>query len=316
MTPINDQKLKDYFLGTLVREDSERLEEECAADAKLTEQANVVEWELADDYLRGSLSAHERRLFEENYLTTRTRREKLRTAENLWKAVAENQSASAINAPTWREKITAGYRLLAFGGLAAAIILAAVGLIFLSSHQQTETARNEVALPSPEQTTAATIEDGETRGHADLAPQKQKVKNSENERGKSEIIAPPTAPKIVSAVKPAPKPPTSAPTLATFTILPGTLRSDGEQFIRISPNVSRLNLKFTLPKETGKYENYRVTLKNADGEVLSDAPNLPSPTINLSAGKLASRTYMVLVEGRKADKSAEEIAEYTFRVRR
>ena len=85
MKIISDQNLRSYFLGTLAAEDAERLEEECAADAELTEQAQIVESELADDYLRGSLSANERRLFEENYLTTDARQEKLRLAGILWK---------------------------------------------------------------------------------------------------------------------------------------------------------------------------------------------------------------------------------------
>ena len=89
MTTVTDQKLKAYFLGSLAAAEAERLEEELAANAELTEQAQIVEAELADEYLRGNLSAAQCRSFEENYLTTSARREKLRLAENLWRVAAE-----------------------------------------------------------------------------------------------------------------------------------------------------------------------------------------------------------------------------------
>ncbi|MCY7375882.1 MAG: hypothetical protein LH472_07900, partial [Pyrinomonadaceae bacterium] len=119
MPIINDQKLKAYFLGTLAAEETARLEEECANDAKLTEQANIVESELADDFLRGNLTAPECRSFEENYLITEARREKLQFAQNLWKVTNENQTADLPAPSSIWQTLFGNPRRLAFGGLLA-----------------------------------------------------------------------------------------------------------------------------------------------------------------------------------------------------
>jgi len=321
MKIISDQNLRSYFLGTLAVEDAEHLEEECAADAELTEQAQIVESELADDYLRGSLSAAERRLFEENYLTTEARREKLRLAGSLWKVANENQLTDEKFAPSFWETLFANYRTLAFGGLAAATIFGAFGLLWLNLNKNPEIVRQEninQAINSEVQNQLV-----EALQNANVANQNLDIglKHSNNNVNSAEQNSQKNAaPKLTAApeIKPTPKsiePP--APTLATFVLLPGTLRSEGEQFLKISPNTTKINLRLALPKDAAKYQIYRATLKTADGETVFTAPNLKSFNLFLSARKLANQTYLVLLEGQNStEKSAESVAEYTFRVRR
>ena len=78
---VNEEKIKNYFLGNLAVAEAEGLEENLATDAELFEQAQVIEGELLDAYYRKKLSARENLLFEKNYLTTDARREKLKFAQ-------------------------------------------------------------------------------------------------------------------------------------------------------------------------------------------------------------------------------------------
>ena len=314
MTTADDQKLKSYFLGELAAADAERLEEDCAADAELTEHAQIVESELADQYLRGVLSAAERRLFEGNYLITEARREKLRSAEMLWKIAAESQTPIET-APTFWQKFFADYRILTFGGLTAAIIFGVFGLFWLNSNKSSEIAKqintNRIAnFNVPNQTVATTP-------NANAVSENFNINSTEYNSRKSNIN---TAPKPIAApeIKPTPKAiAPSAPTLATFVLSLGTLRSEGEQYIKIAPHTDKINLRLTLPKDAAKYQTYRATLKTADGETVFTAPNLKSPNIFLPARKLENQTYLVLLEGQTSpDQPAESVAEYTFRVRR
>ena len=320
MEIISDQILRLYFLGTLAVEVAERLEDQCAANAELTEQAQIVESELADDYLRGSLSANERRLFEENYLTTEARREKLRLAGNLWKVANENRLTDEKSAPSFWQSIFANYRTLAFGGLAAAVIFGAFGLLWLNSNKNPEIVRQEninQAINSEVQNQLT-----EAPQNANVVNQNLEIgvgysKNTVNsaERNSQKIATP--KPMATPEIKATPKPiEPPAPTLATFVLSPGTLRSEGEQFIKISPNTDKINLRLTLPKDAAKYQTYRATLKTADGEIVFTAPNLKSLNLSMSAGKFANGTYIVFLEGRNYQNPAESVAEYTFRVRR
>ena len=314
MIDVTDEQLKSYFLGELAVEDAERLEEDCAVDAELTEQAQIVESELADEYLREVLSADERRAFEENYLITERRREKLRSAEMLWKVANENQTTTET-APTFWQNILANYRILAFGGLTAAIIFGAFGLFWLNSNKNIEIAKqintNQTAnLNAPNQTVETLPNVNAGSGNLNI--------NSINQNSQKSNINTAPKPSATPEIKQTPKlsaPP--APTLATFVLSPGTLRSEGEQSIKIAPHTDKINLRLTLPKDAAKYQTYRATLKTADGETVFTAPNLKSLNLFLPARKLENQTYLVLLEGQNSpDQPAESVAEYTFRVRR
>src|SRR5215203_5251113 len=107
MKNISDAQLKQYFLGTLPGTEAETLEIECAESAEIYARAQAVEQDLTDDYLRGNLSAAERRCFETNYLITEARHNRLQAAAHLWK-IADEQAppvspvASVPSSPVWQ----------------------------------------------------------------------------------------------------------------------------------------------------------------------------------------------------------------------
>lgn len=125
MKNISDDKLKAYFLGKLPEPEAESLEIECATDPEIFEQAQLAERELTDDYLRGTLSAADNRLYETNYLITETRRENLQFAARLLEIVKQPTPplvyppASKASAPPFWQRLFARPRAFgfAFGGL-------------------------------------------------------------------------------------------------------------------------------------------------------------------------------------------------------
>ena len=145
MKNISDEQFRAYFLGKLPEQEAEILEMECAADAPLTERAQTVENDLTDDYLRKNLSASDAALFESNYLTTETRRNKLRVANGLWQIAREEKPKSAAAAATtsaksFGQKLFGGQKALkfAFGGLILLFVVCAVVFFFWSfiGHQK------------------------------------------------------------------------------------------------------------------------------------------------------------------------------------
>jgi len=305
---LNKDKLKHYFLGKLSEAENNLFEEEIALDEKLTQTAQIVESELVDDYLRGNLSASDGELFEAIYLRGEARREKLLLAKSLWRVANEQQASEIAAAKTslsfWQ---TWNALRVAFAGVAAILLVGAFVFLWRNSHDKEEIVQQQNSNQPP----IVIIENRNTPPIENVNSASQNVNNSNLRQNKN---APPTpAPKATPTPTPMKQ---SAPTLASFTLLPGTLRDEGEQFIKIAPNTQKINLRLNPPKDAAKYQTYSAVLKTADGETVFTAPNLKSLNLTLPAKKLENRTYIIFLEGQKAQNTPESVAEYTFRVRR
>lgn len=109
---MTDERIIAYLLEELPEEDSKRFEEECFAQESWPEQISLVEDDLIDGYLRGDLTPEQRRSFEQKYLTTPARLERVRAAAVLIRHVDEQKSGELpkIVTPTrpgWSERLRA-----------------------------------------------------------------------------------------------------------------------------------------------------------------------------------------------------------------
>lgn len=129
---MTDERIIAYLLEELPEEDSKRFEEECFAQESWPDQISLVEDDLIDGYLRGDLTPEQRRRFEQNYLTTPARLERVRAAAVLIRHVDEYKTGDL---PTVVPPTPQGWsgRLRAFWGgqglaprLAAALVVLAV----------------------------------------------------------------------------------------------------------------------------------------------------------------------------------------------
>lgn len=228
---MNEEKLKHYFLGKLPEAENNLFEEEIALDEKLTEAAQIVESELIDDYLRGNLSASDRELFGAIYLTTEARREKLQIAESLWRVANEQKVSEIVAAKTslsfWQ---TWNALRVVFAGAAAILLVGAFVFLWLNSRDKEEIVQQQNSNQSP----ILTIENRNTQPIENVNSVNRNVNKSNLQQNKN--VAPTPAPKTTPTPPPMKQ---SAPTLASFTLLPGTLRDEGEQFIKIALNVQK-----------------------------------------------------------------------------
>lgn len=318
MKNISDEQIRAYFLGKLPEAEAGIFEMECAAGAKLTERAQTIERELADDYLRGNLSAEDAGLFEQNYLTTEARRTKLRVAGGLWQIAREEKpkSAAAATNSVWQKFFGGNSLKLAFGGLIFLFLCGAIAFYLTSSnnnHPQVAEIKvaNPIAEPeiSPIQNTAP-----ETQTPVSAAPT---ANSAVPNREANKNINPPQKnqplPKTASVPKITGQ---NRSGLAVFALLPGTLRDAGEQFLTLAPSTKNLWLRLKLPEDAGKYQIYRAVVKTPEGDAVFTAPNLKSSNFTIPAANLENRTYIIFLEGKNAANEFESVAEYSVRVRR
>ncbi|HEY0171493.1 MAG TPA: hypothetical protein VGB98_10755 [Pyrinomonadaceae bacterium] len=129
---MTDERIIAYLLEELPEEDSKRFEEECFARESWPDQISLVEDDLIDGYLRGDLTPEQRRRFEQNYLITPARLERVRAAAVLIRYGDEYKTGGL---PTVALPTPRGWsgRLRAFWGdqglplrLAAALVVSAV----------------------------------------------------------------------------------------------------------------------------------------------------------------------------------------------
>lgn len=330
MKNISDEQIRAYFLGKLPETEAENLELECALSATLTALAQTIERELADDYLLKNLSVTDARLFETNYLITAARREKLHAAQGLWRIA--NEPLSSISPTTEASKISiweairAYRKLFQIAGGAFVLLLVFGAIVFYLANRSVD--KNEIAEvkdvvltpkiepPAEESSDNSKIQNNEAeKPDPPIVSPRTAVRNARDKETEKDLNAPLKNQPEIKFVS-TPKIVKSKPTgFATFVLLAGNLRDEGEQFIKLTPNVKTVNLLLN-PAGAKSYKTYRAVLKTADGGTVFSASNLKALSFRTSAEKLESRTYIIFLEGKNANGEFESIDEYTFRVRR
>ena len=315
---MTDDKIKKYFLGELTETEANGFEEDFAQNAELTEQAKLVESEIIDAYLRDEFSESERLLFEANYLTTEARREKLRFAQIFLSSFKQQSKAVIEKKSIWLTIFSRHqFPRLVFAGIVTILLLGGFIFVLLNRQDKPEFARQQNTNQTP--TPKNDNQNNPPISNTNIINQNLNA-NSVSANATNQNSADTKKPTPTPAIKTTPTPKTieqSAPTLASFVLFPGTLRSEGEQFIKVLANTNKINLRLKLPKDANKYQTYTATIKTADGETVFTSPNLKSLNLTLPAIKLENRTYIIFLEGQNAqNQPAESITEYTFSVRR
>src|SRR5262245_55821110 len=98
-TANDDRSLKQYLFDELAPDEQTRIEERLLTDTDYTELLLVVEQELIDSYVSNEMSAHDRKRFEKNFLSTPERRRKLRLARALRRYVSTQTGTELLPSP-------------------------------------------------------------------------------------------------------------------------------------------------------------------------------------------------------------------------
>lgn len=125
---------RTYCLGGLSEEEKERVEEQVFGDDVLHGELDACGDELIRDYLAGALPPDDRARFERFFMASPRRRERVEFLSELGRAIdrVAPLPASATSAPVGRRTGEASPRLANTLAVAAALLLAAAVLVFLS----------------------------------------------------------------------------------------------------------------------------------------------------------------------------------------
>jgi hypothetical protein len=169
------ETIRQYLLGRLPEDKLTTLDERVVTDPAFHEELLIVEDELIDEYLAGELSADESRSFEDHFLLTSERREKLRFGrafshyfsrspapallEPVPKAQTEEKDDVPVPPPKWYERfLPIKNPILAYSLMAVALLVVA-GVSWLAVRNRTPRLSGPVY--------AITITAGTTRGAND-----------------------------------------------------------------------------------------------------------------------------------------------------
>jgi hypothetical protein len=90
---MNDStQLYAYLLGDLPPEDIERIEQRILTDDRFQEEVEITEEELLDRYAQGRVSVEERRLFEQHFLASSVRKQRLTFARALQTKISSEKN--------------------------------------------------------------------------------------------------------------------------------------------------------------------------------------------------------------------------------
>jgi hypothetical protein len=306
----DEQAMTRYFLGLLPAHEAERLDEQSIADADLARRLRVVEHDLVDAYVRGTLDSATRQQFERAYLTSPRRREKVRFAESLRRAVDRSatpttQTPTATPTPTptpapvRRSFFSLGWRPLA---LAATMLLVVSGLLMF------EAMRLRQELTTVESERAA------------LDRRTQDLQQQLNDQSAAKAAATKELVRIRALLGEQMQ--RTVGSAASLILSPQTRSISSVPTLRIRPDTEHAAL--TLLLEANPYSRYQVALKDPGtnaivwrSESIPTSPSSkegPSVFVVVPARLLKAQHYSLDVSGLGPSGGGELIGSYAFQV--
>ncbi len=309
----NEELLQRFLFGDLSASERAEVEDRFLANDDFFQELLLGEDDLIDAYVRAELPAAERALFERCCLSTQSGRERVEFAQALFDSVSGQDAAAVVammrapgrtGSPSWWRALfdALARRRPALGFALASVLLVCAlgGLWFL-----TDRARHNT--PQPEQ--ARQISPLPTSESTANTPAAQEPLNQAK-------VTPPPAPARETQKKPAP----TSPVIATFTLLPGAVRSEGNSNIfALLRGASEVRLRLVLEGE--EYRQYRATLSTAEGRKFwsrvvakGTANKSASLTLSLPAALLKNDDYVLGLSGANANGEWESVSDYSFRI--
>src|SRR6185369_11760694 len=147
----SENLITQYLLGELREEQQVEIEDRAFSDQEFLGSITAVENDLIDEYVRGELSAADRRRFESRFLASESRRKRVEFAKALAQLLPETRVTEretrkvSVTRSSWRDALAAFINGLNPAGriaLTTAILLILVGGAWLIT--QTLTLRSQL----------------------------------------------------------------------------------------------------------------------------------------------------------------------------
>jgi hypothetical protein len=278
-------RLRGYLLATMPEEERLELAARYFSDDELFERLKAAEADLIDEYVRGELSAEDRRLFEQTLETFPGRRDRVAFARALERLPAEG-AEPAESAGTSLRGGGAGWLA------AAAMFLLAVGSLWIAQRQRGELAQVRSELSRLQQQEGSLANE-----NRDLRSRLEALERSTGGATR------PLVGRVVS-----------------FILKAGQQR-EGPGSNRLEIPADAETVRLTLPIDRRDGARYQVRLEGPDGSELARRegsavfpdPGGPGLTIELPAATLPRGDYVILVE-EVSGATPEAVQEYAVRI--
>jgi len=318
----DDLTLTRYLLGRLPEEEAERIDEETLTEESLSWRLRVVEEDLIDAYVRGTLDGETKALFEASYLTSAHRRWKVELATDFLATI--DRAATTVRAPQPDEAVAAGTRpsdtpsgarrspiwLLA---AAAAVVIAVGGFAW---YQQTRLRQELTQAQQDRNALDRRVRDLERELTDQRAGRAQAATDLARVRPTGSGAAAATTDSAASPVAPG----ADATGAATLVLAPQT-RAVGTMDRLLLPSAGT-PATFALRLESSDFRRYRAAFRDpGSGRVVwrsaavSPTPGTPvTVSIAVPAGVLKFQHYAIELSGLGATGLAGIVATYAFEV--
>ncbi len=315
-----------YLLGELSEQEQTELEEAYFADDSLFERFLAVKDDLIDAYARGDLTGPSRERFEQHFLASEPRQQRVEEARGFIRAVTAastnpaavntNNPAPAATTTSWWQPISslfASRPLIWQGALAAGLLMALAGSLLLVRQFQNQRAERERV--QNEEATRRKQEEERLRvqappGNEDQSARSSNTASNENDKNPQ--------PKTVNNKQ------TSAPTqVASLVLLPFNSRDiSGTNSLTLQQDTRAVRLQLVFKGES--YSRYDVVLRTVGGEQVLHRGGLKaaangagkSVTLIFNPSLLRHQDYIMTLNGLTVAGQLEAIDDYYFRVER
>jgi hypothetical protein len=318
-----DDSINLYLLGELSEQEQEQIEREYFDDDDYFARLLSAEDELIERYLRAELSEDERSRFEKSIRGNLRRKRRIETYKALI-SPARQMRRPFKDQPshlTWRELLIT---FLKGNGKIIPVALALLVLVILAGlwlYTKDNTSKHEVAVnradqsggnpdssPRVVQNPPANLPDanrsGEENSQGNAPGRKTQQDNRQHDPANRR--------------RPSPE---QIPVVATFMLLPGTLRSGGElRTIEIRSDVTLVRLELGLLEND--FSTYRVVLRQTGGRQIREWRGLKSQSgdsgttiiLSLPAKQINSGVFEFSLYGVTEGRGTQEVDDYQFRV--
>lgn len=345
------QKLRAFLLGSLTEDEAEIFDELSFTDDDFADELNAAEKDLIDSYVHGELSGAELQNFENYYLASPVRREKVEFAK-AFQTFAENKIAETEKEIVAEESPKRGFAgflaswnifsnlryALQFGLVAATLLFMILGGWLWSENrrlneQASETQRKRDEILQREQELQQKLET-EQNQNAETAKELEKLREERqqleeklnNEKTqKEQIIAEQKKAEQKQQQQTLPNTPkqSSVPpriSIASFILTPPLRGNNDIPNLSIPAKTDFVAVGLQL--EADEFVSYRVKLVNQSNQILWQSGKVKAKrsagnqvlNVRFPAKTLKSQIYSLVVSGISTDGKAEEISSYPIRV--
>jgi hypothetical protein len=302
-----------YFFGELKDDELTAFEEKFFTDQEFSDWLAEFETDLIDDYLRGELSATEKMKFEEKYLVSQHRKERVKAATALWEKEKAQATAAVVETagPTFWESVKlffAAPRL----SLVAPVILQIVLIGFIifwiqKSPPEIIVQENEKfeTPPTPENFQDDSPEITPTPKNSPIT-ERTPIKDS------TPTIKPPPSPtekETPRRIDPLP------PVLATITLFTSDRSGNEIKKVVLPKNVKAVPIVLSRDVKDD-FDKYLVEVADTAGNPIltKNLPPKKSFFISIPAKHLQNGNYKITLKGVKEDETLKTLGNYYFSV--